>query len=49
MTVLTYLGGGLLCIGWLVLLIFSLPSKSEQISLPLKAHPRNPSETSTPE
>lgn len=48
MTALTYLGGGLLCVGWLVLLIYSLSSKSEQISLPIKTRPRDPSKNDTP-
>lgn len=42
MIALTYIGGGLFCIGWLVLLIFSLCSQSEQ-NIQEKQHLRLPS------
>ena len=48
MIALTYIGGGLLCIGWIVLLIGSLSSKPEKISRPSKTHLRNPSKIDTP-
>jgi hypothetical protein len=48
MVALTYIGGGLLCIGWLVLLIWSLASKSEKISLPSKTRHRKFSKIDTP-
>ena len=54
LTALIYIAVGLLCSGWLILLILSLSNQSEQnkqdkqtLSLPLKAHPRNPSENDT--
>ena len=48
MIALTYIGGGLLCIGWLVLLIWSLSGKPEKISRPSKTQLRNPSKMDTP-
>jgi hypothetical protein len=54
MTALTYIGGGLLCIGWLGFLIMALSSKSEkniQDKQPIsisKARHRNLSKNDTP-
>ena len=54
MTVLTYIAGGILCIGWVVLIAISLSSKSEYdklnelfVSPPTKDHHRNSSENGT--
>ncbi len=56
MTVLSYIAGGLLCIGWLVLIIISLSSKSEYnkldellVSHTTKDRRHGPAKTNTPD